>query len=127
MKAAQDAIAYQENSNSGEEVKLQENFPVKKTPWRMRRHSTVTMPMDIHKQAIGKRNWQVEFERQAEEQKQQEATLRLCLHKLPFILDFTDKKLWIAFKYNQWTDNFCYLNDAKCHLNFFKVSTQSIT
>ena len=59
----------------------------------MRRHSTVTMPMDIHKQAIGKRNWQVEFERQAEEQKQQEATLRLCLHKLPFILDFTDKKL----------------------------------
>ena len=51
------------------------------------------MLMDIHKQAIGKRNWQVEFKRQAEEQKQQEATLRLCLHKLPFVLDFTDIKL----------------------------------
>ena len=39
------------------------------------------MPTDIHKQAIEKRNWQVEFERQAEEQKQREATLRLCLYK----------------------------------------------
>ena len=29
------------------------------------------MPMGIHKQAIEK-NWQVEFERQAEEQKQQD-------------------------------------------------------
>ena len=34
-------------------------------------HSTAIMLMDIHKQAIAK-NWQVEFKRQAEEQKQQE-------------------------------------------------------
>lgn len=38
----------------------------------MTRHSAVIMPMDIYKQAIEKRKWQVEFERQGEEQKQQE-------------------------------------------------------
>ena len=85
------------------QVKLQVKFPVKKNTLTVvtnERHSTVIMPMDVHKQAIEKRNWQVEFERQAEEQKQREAPLRLCLYKLPFILDFTDKKLWIAFKFN---------------------------
>ena len=56
--------------------------------------------MDIQKQAIEKWNWQVVFEGQAEEQKQREATLRLCLYKLPFILDFTDKTLWIGLKFN---------------------------
>ena len=25
------------------------------------------------------------------------------------------------------TNNFCYLNDAKCHLNIFKILTQSVT
>ena len=62
--------------------------------------------MDIHKQAIEKRNWQVEFERQAEEQSNE---------KQPWDFVYTSFLL------------FCYLNDAKCHLNFFKVSTQSIT
>ena len=55
--------------------------------------------MDIHKQAIAK-NWQVEFKRQAEEQKQQEVpwdfthrrVLNFHLHNVPVILDLTDKR-----------------------------------
>ena len=52
------------------------------------------MPMGIHKQAIEK-NWQVEFERQAEEQKQQDfvytpRVLNIYLHKVPVMLDFKD-------------------------------------
>ena len=84
---------YWENSNSGEITSKVSSEKNTLTVVTNGRHSTVIMPMDIHKQALGKRIWQVEFERQAEEQKQQEATLRLCLHKLPFILDFTQKKL----------------------------------
>ena len=79
---------YWENSNSGEitsKVSSEKNTPTVVTNGR---HSTVITPMDIHKQAIEKRNWQVEFERQANEQKPREATLRLCLYKLPFILLF---------------------------------------
>ena len=84
MKAALDAIAYWENSNSGEITSKVSSEKNTLTVVTNGRHSTVIMLMDIHKQAIEKRNyWQVEFERQAEEQKQREATLRLCLYKLP--------------------------------------------
>ena len=63
------------------------------------------MLMDIPKQAIAK-NWQVEFKRQAEEQKQQEVpwdfthrrVLNFHLHNVPVILDLTDKRKWIAFQ-----------------------------
>ena len=49
------------------------------------------------------------------------------LHKLPFIVDLTDIKSWIVFKFNQWTDDFCYFNDANCRSNIYiNVSTQSI-
>ena len=83
MKAALDAIAYWENSNSGEITSKVSSEKNTLTVVTNGRHSTVIMLMDIHEQAIEKRNWQVEFERQAEEQKQREATLRLCLYKLP--------------------------------------------
>ena len=99
-KAAWDAIMYWENSKSGEITSKVSSKKNTLTVVANGRHSTVIMLMDVHKQAIEKRNWQVEFKRQAEEQKQREATLRLCLYKFPFILDFTDKKLWIAFKFN---------------------------
>ena len=66
------------------------------------------MLIDIHKRAI-KKYQQVKLERQAEEQKQQEApwdfvhtrcVFNIYLHKLPFIciLDYTDKKPWITFQ-----------------------------
>ena len=66
-----DAIAhsYCKNSNSGQEFKLQIKFPAKNTLTPMSRHSSTIAPIGIHKQAI-KKNGQVEFERQAEEQKQ---------------------------------------------------------
>ena len=66
-----DAIAhsYCKNSNSGQEFKLQVKFPAKNTLTPMSRHSSTIGPIGIHKQAI-KKNGQVEFERQAEEQKQ---------------------------------------------------------
>ena len=70
---------YWENSNSGEITSKVSSEKNTLTVVTNGRHSTVIMPIDIHKQAIEKRNWQVEFERQAEEQKQREATLRLCL------------------------------------------------
>ena len=75
----------------------------------MTRNSTAIMPMDIHKQAIGKKNChQVEFERQAVRTKATRSALRLCLHtvdqtfiyKLPFIVDLTDIKSWIVFKFS---------------------------
>ena len=50
--------------------------------------------MGIHKPGQSKKNWKVEFERQAEEPEQQD-----YLQKLPFILDFKDKKSWIAFQF----------------------------
>ena len=64
-----DAIVYCENSNSGQEFKLQVKFPAKNTLTPMSRHSSTIRPIGIHKQAI-KKNRQVEFEREAEEQKQ---------------------------------------------------------
>ena len=51
----------------------------------------------------------------------------IYLHKLPFIVDLTDIKSWIVFKFSQWTDDFCYFNDAKYRSNIsINVSTQSI-
>ena len=42
-------------------------------------------------------------------------------------MDLTDIKSWIVFKFNQWTDDFCYFNDAKCCWNIsINVSMQSI-
>ena len=63
--------------NSGQKVKLQVKFPVKKNQPDCRHrwldmYSTAIMLMDILKQAIAK-NWQVEFKRPAKEQKQWEA------------------------------------------------------
>ena len=42
----------------------------------MTRNSTVIMPMDIHKQAVEKKYWQVEFERQAIRTKAMRSTSR---------------------------------------------------
>ena len=105
-KAAWDAIVYWENSKSGEITSKVSSGKNTLTVVTSGRHSTVIMLVDIHKQAIEKRNWQVEFERHAEEQSNE---------KQPWDFVYTSFLL------------FCYLNDAKCHLNFFKVSTQSIT
>lgn len=63
------AYAYCKNSNLAQEFKLQVAFPAKNTLTPMSRHSSTIGPIGIHKQAI-KKNRQVEFERQAEEQKQ---------------------------------------------------------
>ena len=69
-----------QKSNSG----TSNVFNKKKKPWLetpMTRNSTAIMPMDIHKQAIGKQNChQVEFERQAVRTKATRSALRLCLH-----------------------------------------------
>ena len=32
-----------------------------------------------------------------------------------------------CFSSSTITDNFCHVNDAKCRLNTFKISTQSVT
>ena len=51
----------------------------------------------------------------------------IYLHKLPFIVDLTDIKSWIVFKFSWWTNDFCYFNDAKCRLSIsINVSMQSI-
>ena len=43
-------------------------------------------------------------------------------------LDFADKKSRIiCFSGSTITDNFRYLNDAKCRPNIFKISTQNVT
>ena len=42
----------------------------------------------------------------------------LYLHKLPFIVDLTDIKSWIVFKFCKWTNDFCYFNYAKFPLTF---------
>ena len=63
------------NSNSGQAVKLQLKFPAKKKTVTVdtdEQTFNLIMTMDIHKLALAK-NGQVEFERQAEEQKQREA------------------------------------------------------
>ena len=62
---------YWENSNSGEITSKVSSEKNTLTVVTNGRHSTVIMPMDIHdrqRQATEKRNWQVECERQAEEQ-----------------------------------------------------------
>ena len=49
------------------------------------------------------------------------------LHKLPFIVDLTDIKSWIVFKFSYWTNHFCHFNDAKCCSNIsINVLMQSI-
>jgi len=60
------------------------------------------MPMGIHKQAIEK-NRQVEFERQAEEQMQQDfvytpSRIKHLFTQASFYLDFKDKRSCIAFQ-----------------------------
>ena len=51
----------------------------------------------------------------------------IYLHKLPLILDLTDIKSSIVLKFNWWTDDFCYFNDAQRHSNIsINVLTQSI-
>ena len=63
----------------------------------MTRNSTAIMPMDIHKQAIGKKNChQVEFERQAVRTKATRSALRLCLHTVDQTFIYTNfLLLWI--------------------------------
>ena len=80
--------------------------------------------MDIHKQAIEKKNnRQVDLKNKPLEQKQWEVLRwsNICLHKLPFIMDLTDIKSLIVFKFNQWTDDFCHFNDAKCRWNISSI------
>ena len=51
----------------------------------------------------------------------------IYLHKLPLIVDLTDIKSSIVLKFNWWTDDFCYFNDAKRRSNIsINVLTQSI-
>ena len=51
----------------------------------------------------------------------------IYLHKLPLIVDLTDIKSLIVLKFNWWTDDFCYFNDAKHRSNIsINVLTQSI-
>ena len=51
----------------------------------------------------------------------------IYLHKLPLIVDLTDIKSSIVLKFNWWTDDFCYFNDAKHRSNIpINVLTQSI-
>ena len=51
----------------------------------------------------------------------------IYLHKLPLTVDLTDIKSSIVLKFNWWTDDFCYFNDAKCRSNIsINVLTQSI-
>ena len=82
-----------------EQFRYKQCFQQKK-PWLetpMTRNSTATMPMDIHKQAIGKKNCrQVEFERQAVRTKATRSTLRLCLHTVDRTFIYTNfLSLWI--------------------------------
>ena len=86
-----------------------------------------------------KKNQQVEFERQTVRTKATKIALRLCLHTVDqtFIFTQTFFLLWIwekwshglfNFKFNYWTDDFCYFNDPICRSNTsINVSTQSIT
>ena len=85
-----------QKSNSG----TSNVFNKKKKPWLetpMTRNSTAIMPMDIHKQAIGKKNChQVEFERQAVRTKATRSALRLCLHTVDQTFIYTNfLLLWI--------------------------------
>ena len=82
-----------------EQFRYKQCFQQKK-PWLetpMTRNSTAIMPMDIHKQAIGKKNCrQVEFERQAVRTKATRSTLRLCLHTVDRTFIYTNfLSLWI--------------------------------
>ena len=43
--------------------------------------------------------------------------LRVC-HRHP------TRKVMDCFSSSNITDNFCHINDAKCHSNIFKISTQ---
>ena len=62
------------------------------------------MPMDIHKQAIQKKCRQVEIENKGNEKHLEtlftHCRLNIYLHKVPFIVDLTDIKSWIVFKFS---------------------------
>ena len=112
-----DAIAYHENSNSGKVVKLEVKYQAEKNTLTVdaddqQFNSRIQLPINIHKQAVKKKR-PVEFERQAKEQKQQGLCLHtiayltvIYLHKLPFILDLTEKGNGLLFKFNYRTANF---------------------
>ena len=119
------------NSNSSQEVKLQVKFPAKRNTLKLQtpiiRHSTAIMPMVIHKQAIEKIT-------ASKTRKQQEAPRDFvytpsCTCHLHVFWIF--KKVLNCFSSSTFTftitNNFCYLNDPKCRLNIFKISTQSVT
>ena len=58
------------------------------------------MPMGIHKQAIEKKSASRDKPKNKSNKTlfTQRRVLNIYLHKLPFILDFKDKKSWIAFQ-----------------------------
>ena len=70
-----------------------------KAPWpytRVTRNSTAIMLMDIHKQAIEKKKWEVKLERQAVRTKATRNALRLCLHTVDRTFIYTNfLLLWI--------------------------------
>ena len=87
--------------------------------------------MDIHKQAIEKNVGKLKIENKGNEKHLEtlftHRRLNIYLQKVPFIVDLTDIKSWIVFKFRYSTNDFCYFNDAKCRSNIsINISTQSI-
>ena len=75
-RAKYQTIAYRENNSSGQEVKLQVKFQVKKHPLTLDTDNQTFNwdNADRHSQTEAiKKYRQIKFERQAEEQKQREA------------------------------------------------------
>ena len=83
-----------------------------KKPWLetlMTRNPTAIMPIDIRKQAIEKKisaSWILKTSCNNKSNEKRLETLfthrqlNIYLHKLPFIVDLTDIKSWIVFKFN---------------------------
>ena len=97
-----------QTSNSGTSNVFSKKKPWLETP--MTRNSTVIMPMDIHKQAIEEKklspSWIRKTSRKKKSNEKRLETLfthrrsNIYLHKLPFIVDLTDIKSWIVFKFS---------------------------
>ena len=125
-KAAWDAIVYWENSKSGEITSKVSSGKNTLTVVTSGRHSTVIMLMDIHKQAIEKRNWQVEFERQAEEQSNEKqpwdfvytSFLLFCYLKMQNAI-WTFLRFWrkVSPKLCEWMQISWRVVNCNCFLN----------
>ena len=97
---------YRKNSNSVQEVKLQAELITSKVSDFGHRWADILNRdnADGHSQTGNrKKNWHVEFERKPKNKSNKtlfthRRILNIYLHKLPFSLEFKDKKSWIAFQ-----------------------------